>query len=337
MLSQNNKLRALTGVDRFHRAGYTGDRAVAATGECVDTAHYNANGRILSAGVGTPSTGHAAQTAFAFFEVAPDATLYSLSTSSRMVNGKKEWDFEKCLPLIDEKRIGRIFFSRVENSADGIELQRFLLKDRPWLLEFWAAGNDGETKASRILQLEEVVGVAACAVAGDAVNPAHYTSHTKHVDLAAPGSVFVNPGGKNPYSVSGTSFATPWLCGMACLVDDFFIHKTGAPLSREAMRRFLEDHAVDVGQPGRDDQTGLGLVVLPEPETIDIWKYQTGGCRMIDQFKDKDQVSPWAVDGVEFCLRNGYLNGKGECFDPKGTLTREEACTIIRRVKEGAT
>ena len=65
---------------------------------------------------------------------------------------------------MDEKRISNVFFSRVENNKEAIEKHREVLKDRPWLKEFWAAGNDGAEGYSKLLQIEDVIGVGAAEV-----------------------------------------------------------------------------------------------------------------------------------------------------------------------------
>lgn len=131
--------------------------------------------------------------------------------------------------------------------------------------------------------------------------------------------------------LAGTSFAAPWLCGMACLVDDFFLDRTGQALSRAAMVRFFKDHCEDIGEDGKDDRVGFGLVVLPEPEEIDIDRYVE--VRKME-FADKDEISTWAKEAVEWCVARGYLQGKGGCFAPKAPITREEFCVVLQRVME---
>lgn len=342
LLDSNAWLRRVTGVDRFHAAGYFGSRVMAGTGEKVNTESYSAGGRIIPV-LGDGTSEHAVQTAAVFFQVAPEATLYSFSTNTSLSNGVKHWDFfSDCLPVIDEKRISNIFFSRVENNKEAIEKHREALSERPWLKEFWAAGNDGAEGYSKLLQVEDAIGVGAAevlrsskVVGGPRVYPAGYTSQTELVDFAAPGNPGVNIAAGDPSDhadiLAGTSFAAPWLCGMACLVDDFFLDRTGQALSREAMVRFFKDHCEDIGEDGRDDRAGFGLVVLPEPGEIDIDRYVE-----VKQmtFTDQGQIAPWAKEAVEWCVARGYLQGKGGCFDPKAPITREEFCVVLKRVLE---
>lgn len=44
------------------------------------------------------------------------------------------------------------------------------------------------------------------------------------------------------------------------------------------------------------------------------------------------QASEWAKDGVDFCVKNGILEGKGgDNYALKDNLTREEMCTMLKR------
>ena len=342
LLDSNAWLRRVTGVDKFHAAGYFGSRVIAGTGEKVNTEVYSAGGRIIPV-LGDGTSEHAVQTAAVFFQVAPEATLYSFSTNTRLAGGQKHWDFfTDCVPVIDEKRISNVFFSRVENDKTAREKHAAVLAARPWLKEFWAAGNDGAGGYSKLLQVEDAIGVGAAEVlrsnkviGGPRVYPAGHTSQTELVDFAAPGNPGVNiratSQSDSAQILAGTSFAAPWLCGMACLVDDFFLDRTGQALSRAAMVRFFKDHCQDIGEEGKDDRAGFGLVVLPEPGEIDIERYVEVKEM---EFADKDKISTWAKDAVAYCVSRGFMQGKGENFDPKAPITREEFCVVLQRVME---
>ena len=342
LLDSNTWLRRVTGVEKWHKKGYYGAGMVAGTGENVDTAKYDAGGQIVHV-LDRAGSEHAIQTAATFFQVAPEATLYSFSTNTSLQDGQKHWDFfDDCLPVIDEQQITNVFFSRVENDKTAREKHGAVLAARPWLKEFWAAGNEGEKRYSRILELEDVIGVGAAEVlrsdrviGGPRVSPAGYTSQTAFVDFAAPGNPGINIRAESPADrgeiLAGTSYAAPWLCGMACLVDELFTQKTGRPLSRAGMVQFFRDHCEDIGEAGRDNCSGFGLVVLPEPGEVDIERYVE--VRKME-FADKDKISDWAKDAVAYCVSRGFMQGKGEKFDPKAPITREEFCVVLQRVME---
>ena len=48
-------------------------------------------------------------------------------------------------------------------------------------------------------------------------------------------------------------------------------------------------------------------------------------------FTDKDSISPWAIESVEFMVKSGILNGRTDgSFDPKGVATRAEVATVLK-------
>ena len=72
-------------------------------------------------------------------------------------------------------------------------------------------------------------------------------------------------------------------------MDDYFIDKTGKPLSREAMLRFFRDHCRDIYLPGKP--------VNPPAED-------------------------WAKADIEWAVQNGILFGDGN-----GNYQLDRACT----------
>ena len=340
LLNDNKRHRIYTGVEAFHKAGYYGKRVIAATGEAWSTSVYNPDGNVLEPlgkGVGT---GHALDTASVFFQVAPMAKLVQLTMSSTNYgNGDYKSGFiEKSLPIIKSLGINNMFcsFTSNPNANRKAAEQKALQEVESYFKMFVSAGNDSSKDYNKYMSIDEVCGVAAYKImASGQIVVEGYTSQSEYVDFAAPSMIYTNinatssasPGGPH----SGTSFSGPWLCGMACLVDDFFIAKTGKPLSRQMMMQFFADHCEDIGDKGFDVKTGFGAVRLPDPSEIDIDKYRSE--RIVNQYNDVNQISSWALDSVERCLINGIMNGKENgMFDPKANLTREEAACIADRI-----
>ena len=180
--------------------------------------------------------------------------------------------------------------------------------------------------------------MAAYALVNGSPVPKIYSSESELVAFSAPTDIAYQLTGMPVKTGSGTSAATPYLCGMAALVQDLFLHKTGLPLKREALLRFFRDHCLDMETPGHDSKTGYGAVVLPDPEEIDVWAYQDGGgepSMRVEEFKDADEISDWAKDGIQTCLDMGIMNGVGDgLFDPQGTVTREQLATTLARMLE---
>jgi serine protease len=116
-----------------------------------------------------------------------------------------------------------------------------------------AAGNDGSTSKSYPASYSSVISVGAI---NRTKQLATFSQRNDQVDLVAPGvdikSTF--PGGIYQ-ELSGTSMATPHVSGVAALVWSHFPEKTA-----QEIRKALEDSAVDLGNPGRDNSFGHGLV-----------------------------------------------------------------------------
>lgn len=74
-------------------------------------------------------------------------------------------------------------------------------------------------------------------------------------DLSAPGVDVLTAAGAGEATASGTSVAAPMVAGVAALV------RSASPaLPAPEVERILRATAVDAGPPGRDDQTGAGMV-----------------------------------------------------------------------------
>jgi subtilisin family serine protease len=87
---------------------------------------------------------------------------------------------------------------------------------------------------------------------------ASFSNAGGYVDLAAPGAGVVSTWGTAPnaYAIaSGTSMATPYVAAAAALVT---AANSGQPAAH--VRALLEQSAIDLGAPGRDDEFGFGLV-----------------------------------------------------------------------------
>lgn len=344
LLDDNKKFREYTGVQKFHDKGYYGERVCAGTGESWKLSYYNPDDNVFDPtainSTAADSNTHAVKTAATFFQCAPKAKLYMIPTTGRIGSTLDNWDFmTKGLQAIKDYNITNMFtsLSLSFNSVCREEVPKALAEvpDFNW---FVSAGNDSSEKFNTMMYVDEITGVGAYIIdVNGNISKAGYTSESELVDFAAPSMIRINVSATKPSDQggpqNGTSFSAPWLCGMACLVDDFFIDKTGKPLTRDMMRQFMLDHTVDIHTEGFDDYTGWGAVVLPDPDEIDINKYRSE--RTVDSFVDKDQMSSWAIDGIEYCLNNGLMNGVGENkFDPKGYVTREQLATVVARMHQ---
>ena len=54
---------------------------------------------------------------------------------------------------------------------------------------------------------------------------------------------------------------------------------------------------------------------------------------VIDKFTDKDKISLWAKESVEWAVTNGIMEGMGDgTLSPDTNLTREQMCVMLRRM-----
>lgn len=72
---------------------------------------------------------------------------------------------------------------------------------------------------------------------------------------------------------AGTSFCSPVFAAMIGLAQQFFIEKTGRRLTRNEMEKFIHDNLTDTHTEGFDIETGHGLLILPEPSSINVSDY----------------------------------------------------------------
>jgi len=125
-----------------------------------------------------------------------------------------------------------------------------------------AAGNDGiNTDSVYPAAYPDVLGVSAT----DQDNaPASFSNSGPVVDVAAPGVDLIstynadypeNTTGALYARFSGTSLAAPHVSGVAALLK-----ARNADLTSEQIAARIQDNATDLGEPGRDDTYGYGLL-----------------------------------------------------------------------------
>lgn len=245
MNSRNNKIRELLNVDVWHKKGYTGKRGVSVSCESL-------------------TSSHGARVAEVFHEIAPDRELIGIQCHGKV----DEHFFDEVIDTINERGV-----DTCTRSVTGPPKGDVFEKVKDFCTCFNSAGNegmDGDSHAKAIIS-PYVYGVGAVNIdSSGKVTPTYYTSESEYVDFAAPASFYVDG-----YTQAGTSFSTPCVCGLAALVNDFFIDKTGRPLSSDNMYRFLKDHSLDIWYKGKDEASGWGVPILPDPDDIEIWEYQT--------------------------------------------------------------
>ena len=270
MIAKNDYIRHYLGVDAWHAAGYTGTRGLALSAEDADN---------------PADSYHGQKTMLAFHEIAPDREVRyeKFDMSTYQYNGPLEF----CKKVRDSgaDTMYMSLSSPLNSTIEGKTLDENLPNRFSF---FTGAGNDFfEGEWNGRMKPEKIYGVGAIELYGDGRTwngqkgsdenpipaPANYSSASEYVDFASITNLSVYENAP-AYRFGGTSCATPVLCGLAALVNDFFIDKTGRPLTSAMMYQFLKDCSDDILTAGKDEKTGWGIPRLPPPETVDIAKYQ---------------------------------------------------------------
>ena len=306
MNERNDYIREFLGVDKFHTRGYTGQRVKALTGERLDEW----------------MTRHSQQTAAAFHEIAPGAALsYApFPGAGNVVPTFHQLKGDACV----------MFVSLAVQGGNGKEIADEAIPDD--LFVCVGAGNYGEDYANGMMLPDSAYGVGAVDIRWSAmrggkplpgakllVQSAQYTSHSDHVDFGAATGLYLD-GFADTFT--GTSCAAPVLAGMAALVNDFFMDKTGRPLPHLSMLRFMKDHAVDIEETGKDEKSGWGIPRLPDPDTIDIWLYQV---------PEEPKEEPKEEKGMKVLIIAGHGAGDTGAVATHGGKTYRE-CDETRKL-----
>jgi len=118
-----------------------------------------------------------------------------------------------------------------------------------------AAGNSGKQERFYPAALPDVIAVGSCDAAG---RRSSFSTWGEHVALCAPGERIVTAAMKGYQRSSGTSFAAPFVAGVAALLVSR-ARRAGRRLDGAAVRRLLTTSAAPLGG-GFSPETGHGLL-----------------------------------------------------------------------------
>jgi len=191
-----------------------------------------------------------------------------------------------------------------------------------------AAGNLGNTAYSYPASYEYAMSVAATDVNNQI---ASFSQHNNQVDIAAPGKYILSTSPSNVSStmyreLSGTSMATPHVSGVAALVWSRDTTKSAAEI-----RRALENSAEDLGDPGRDNYYGNGLVRADRAAALldSGFTLHPTSAPTLDSCTD-DPIGWYDIDGEDYNCE-WYATGTaceqyGNGFENFGTIANEACC-----------
>lgn len=161
-----------------------------------------------------------------------------------------------------------------------------------------AAGNDGTSDLVYPASYDGVISVSAV---NDNKDISTYSNYGSKIDLAAPGDYIVTTTLNGGYSsVSGTSFASPQVAGVAALLISYYTEE-----SSDTIINRLTRGAVDDGTPGWDQYYGYGIVNAQGSMIVDVQiftvSFDTDGGSVVDPVT--------VYSGLSVSVSNPYKTG----------------------------
>ena len=297
------------GITRWHELGYKGQGVTVASKEEIFEGMFD-DVEVLHYGADDKWTRHGTTIMDLISQIVPDAHKMAVSTS-KSTTTKGVFKCEGLEYLLERKPniLTTSFFQTSDYKSPRRELYKKLYDEGCYLC--CAAGNDGNKGVNKIARDDWWKAIGACRLVKEKVVRASFSSIGEELDYMSFDNLAVTWKSGKP---DGTSYASPVFASMLALVQCFFILKTGKKLTHEQLDRFIRDNCIDLEKDGRDDNTGYGLFILPDPEEINIYKYSE-----VKMFKDY----------TEWKEAIYYLAEKGEMDSPSMWLKRIEYDTDV--------
>ncbi|MFZ4451755.1 S8 family peptidase [Salibacterium aidingense] len=199
--------------------------------------------------------------------VAPDADLIAVKVLDESGNGSlsqvltgMEWAIEEDVDIIN------MSFGTLTDSSSMKSMLQEAYEDG--IIVAAASGNrgEGEDDTDRIEYPARYDSVVAVAAVDDNNERAYFSASGEAVELSAPGVDIVSTYEGSSYGpLSGTSMATPFVSGAFALLKEAYPEEE-AP----ALRSMLQEEALDLGEDGRDERYGYGLLQLPDLSDAEV-------------------------------------------------------------------
>lgn len=293
------------GITKFHQSGYTGKNITIASKEsiiqgvfddvdCDDYFTFESKG-----------AKHGTNVMDYIRQVVPDARKIACDFSGTVE--KNVWNCVGMQKLLDNPP--QVFTSSSYNTSDSQEhhMKKYReLREKGCFLVH-GAGNDGEDGVLNVVKNDVFKAVAAYKLYCGKPKKEAFSSVGEEVDFASLDNLRATWDNKRH---TGTSFSAPVFAGMIGLVQDFFISKTGRQLSYENLLQFIKDNCIDVDEEGKDDKSGFGLFILPNPNSIDIAKY-TNVIKEENEmiYKTLEDIPAWGKSTIEKLINKNALKG----------------------------
>lgn len=254
------------GITAWHKAGYKGKGIQIVSDELVVK---KGNEDVIAPKGYHAKSGHGDDVLRHIRMVAPESTLVSFPFSGTFKTDTYEC---KCAEYIKENHCHIFTTSNLSGEINvGKEKAMQECIDAGCIF-FAAAGNKsseihGEARSEKFYAIGGVKPVyEKNRYNWNKIQRVSYSGTGKELDFVTLAEILFS---------NGTSFCSPVIAGMCALAQEFFTEKIGRPLTRAEMERFMKANCIDLEVEGFDKNTGYGLFVLPDPDTIKISDYVT--------------------------------------------------------------
>lgn len=258
------------GIPAWHSKGYTGKGVCVASLEGVrDVPHL----QDVEHPQGQMNSYHGTNVMEVIAQVAPDCRKVSLMSGAQVRDGH----------VVSSVMLTKSFPWAMSNGVDiitasvggvrAVEVEEFIrsMKKNNGIIFTTSAGNTGDGSPGGYAESGEWLNIGAAHMLNGSVDRAAYSTIDGVTFLQFSGLMVESRATR----IYGTSFSCPMQAAMIALVQQFFLEKAGTKLNQDQMLAFIADNCEPMSAKG----TGLGLFILPDPDSIDVEKY-TGGLDM---------------------------------------------------------
>ncbi|WLR51757.1 S8 family peptidase [Bacillus tianshenii] len=186
--------------------------------------------------------------------IAPDAEIYGLKANDSQRKGPIA-NFVNAVNWAIEHNMDIIHFSW---STDEYSSELEAALKRAYKHNILIVGSAGNTQSGVRYPAKFPYVIAVSAIAPN-LQKAGFSNFGPEIEFTAPGTGMYSLNTNQSYArTSGTSLAAPHVTGILALMKEAYPEKTNMEL-----RAMLQAHAKDIGEEGRDDLYGYGIVQAP--------------------------------------------------------------------------
>ena len=247
--------------------------------------------------------------------VAPDAGIYAVKVLDKNGEGNQS-DVAKGVEWAMQQKLDIVNLSITSSNGTQLLEQTLQKAYDQGMLIVAASGNFPGIMSDEVLYPARYPSVIAVGSVDQNLKRSDFSYYGSNLEFVAPGenifSAYNGSGDQSYAEATGTSMASPFVAGMAALYKQAYPYLSGA-----LIRTNMQNHALDLGNKGKDREYGYGLIQPPDDQ--------------VQIFPDV-AVGSWYEKEVNDLFLKGIIKGnKNGKFYPGNTITRAEAVTMIGR------